>query len=102
MHCDKIVKKAGFEPLPPEWPSCYFNKALCMFLIIYVDDFKMAGKRVNFQEAWKRLIDGGSWTTQLRSAISWDVGTSDRRLSEMMEARLRSWSTISILRCATL
>ena len=43
-----FVRAAGWEPLPPEWPSCYFNKALCM-----------AGKKVNFPGAWKRLVDGG-------------------------------------------
>ena len=59
MRCDKIVKAAGWEPLPAEWPSSYLNKALCMFLIIYVDDFKMAGKKANFVAAWKRLTDGG-------------------------------------------
>ena len=58
-YCDGIVQEAGFEPLPPEWPSCYFNKDLKRFLIIYVDDFKMAGKKANFPEAWKRLVDGG-------------------------------------------
>ena len=30
-----------------------------MFLIIYVDDFKLAGKLVNFDEAWRRIIEGG-------------------------------------------
>ena len=59
QHCDRIVKKAGFEPLPPEWPSCYFNKTLKMFLIIYVDDFKMAGKECNFARAWRGITDGG-------------------------------------------
>ena len=44
QHADRIIKAAGFEPLPPEWPSCYFCKELSMFLIIYVDDFKLAGK----------------------------------------------------------
>ena len=30
-----------------------------MFLIIYVDDFKLAGKKQNFSEAWRRIVDGG-------------------------------------------
>ena len=38
QHCDRIVREAGWVPLPPEWPSCYFHKELEMFLIIYVDD----------------------------------------------------------------
>ena len=30
-----------------------------MFLLIYVDDFKLAGKKENFPEAWRRITDGG-------------------------------------------
>ena len=30
-----------------------------MFLIIYVDDFKLAGKKENLPEAWRRIVDGG-------------------------------------------
>ena len=30
-----------------------------MFLIIYVDDLKLAGKKTNFKEAWRRITDGG-------------------------------------------
>ena len=41
-HCDERIKKGGWQPLPAEWPSCYFNKMKNMFLIIYVDDFNMA------------------------------------------------------------
>ena len=30
-----------------------------MFLIIYVDDFKMSGPRRHFVEAWKGIVDAG-------------------------------------------
>ena len=30
-----------------------------MFLIIYVDDFKLAGRKENFPAAWRRITDGG-------------------------------------------
>merc|ERR1712051_907499 len=58
-HCDERVRKAGWEPLPPEWPSCYFQKKLRMFMIIYVDDFKMAGPNKHFAEAWKGILATG-------------------------------------------
>ena len=30
-----------------------------MFLIIYVDDFTLAGRKENFPEAWRHIVDGG-------------------------------------------
>ena len=39
-HCDKHLKKVGFKPMP-SWRSCYYHKDLDLFLIVYVDDFKM-------------------------------------------------------------
>ena len=43
QHCDAHVRSVGFVPLGPEWPSCYTHPKLGLFLIIYVDDFKMSG-----------------------------------------------------------
>ena len=54
-HCDQGVRKAGFEPVGPSWPSCYRNAELGLFLTIYVDDFKMAGPKKAHAEGWKRL-----------------------------------------------
>ena len=59
MHCDRAVQAVGFEPLPPEWPSCYFNKKLQMFLLIYMDDFKLAGKIKHMQVAWEKIKAAG-------------------------------------------
>ncbi len=41
--CDFAVKSVGFEAVGAEWPSVYFHKELKLLLIIYVDDFKLAG-----------------------------------------------------------
>ena len=54
-HCDESVRKAGWEPLPPEWPSCYYRKEFRMFMIIYVDDFKLGGRKENISPMWKEL-----------------------------------------------
>ena len=32
---------------PPEWPACYFDKALRMFFIICADGFQLAGKNAH-------------------------------------------------------
>ena len=50
-HC----KRVGFEPIGPEWPSCYFHQRLKLFLVIYVDDFKLAGPTANLKEGWALL-----------------------------------------------
>ena len=57
-HCDKQVKKAGFDALGLSWPSCYFHRKQNLFLVIYVDDFKMAGPNNTIKEGW-RLLRGG-------------------------------------------
>jgi len=48
-HCDTAVRGVGFDPIP-NWPSCYFNKTLKLFLVVYVDDFKMSGPRKKHEE----------------------------------------------------
>ena len=45
--------------MPLEWPSCYFHKELRMFMIIYVDDFKMSGPTAIFVGGWKAITDHG-------------------------------------------
>ena len=57
-HCDRHVKSVGFRPIGPEWPSCYWNDELKVFLAIYVDDFKMAGPQKNVKIGWNLLRKG--------------------------------------------
>ena len=45
-HCDKAVRDAGLAPTA-NWPSCYFHAKLKLFLVVYVDDFKMPGPQVS-------------------------------------------------------
>eukprot|EP00969_Alexandrium_andersonii_P236950 10459782-Alexandrium_andersonii.AAC.1 len=40
------VKGVGFVPVR-EWKSCFVRKELGLFLVVYVDDFKMAGPTKN-------------------------------------------------------
>ena len=53
-HCEKHLKDAGFVPIP-DWRSCFWNKNLKLFLVVYVDDFKLSGPSGTMPEGW-RLI----------------------------------------------
>ena len=57
-HCDKHVKSVGYKPVSEEWPSCYFHAGLKLLLIIYVDDFKLAGPRTNIRQGWSLVSKG--------------------------------------------
>ena len=58
-HCDTQVKTAGFDALGLSWPSCYFHRKLNLFLVIYVDDFKMAGPKGTIKQGWDLLQKKG-------------------------------------------
>ena len=45
-HCDEKLRSIGFEKVP-DWESCYVHKTLKLILLVYVDDFKLAGKNGN-------------------------------------------------------
>ena len=55
QHCDTWVRKVGFEPIHEGWPSCYFHPGLKLFLVLYVDDFKLAGPTANLPAGWTLL-----------------------------------------------
>ena len=44
--------------LLPTWRGCYWHPELRMFLIVYVDDFKMAGPKELLPKAWQLLRKG--------------------------------------------
>ena len=43
-HCDSHLRSIGFREIDP-WRSVYFHDKLKVLLVVYVDDFKMAGKK---------------------------------------------------------
>ena len=57
-HCDAHLRSIGFVPIAPEWPSCYFNPSMKLFLIVYVDDFKMSGPKSNLPRGWAMIRKG--------------------------------------------
>ena len=58
VHCDNHVTSVGFQAVGEEWPSCYFHPQLRLFLVVYVDDFKMAGPKDNLAKGWSLLRKG--------------------------------------------
>ena len=50
-----MVKKVGFVPIGEAWPSCYMNARLKLLLVLYVDDFKLAGPCAAMEEGWRLL-----------------------------------------------
>ena len=49
QKCDTHLKSVGFDPIV-DWRSCYFHRELQLFLIVYVDDFKLCGPASNLNK----------------------------------------------------
>ncbi|WP_288993063.1 polyprotein of Ty1/Copia retrotransposon, partial [uncultured Marinobacter sp.] len=58
-HCEKHLTspELGFEPIDG-WPSCFFQPKTKMFLIVYVDDFKLAGPKEHMDSTWNLIGKG--------------------------------------------
>ena len=54
-HCDTAVKKLGFVPIGPNWPSMYHYGKLNLLLVVYVDDLKLAGPSGSLSQGWGML-----------------------------------------------
>ena len=57
QHSDESVRAMGFEPVGEEWPSVYTHAELQLVLVVYVDDFKMAGPKNNLKKGWELLCE---------------------------------------------
>ena len=55
MFCTEKVEKVGFEKIPG-WECLFVRREKQLFLSIYVDDFKMAGKKENLAPMWAPLF----------------------------------------------
>ena len=55
-HCETQLKSVGWIPILPEiWQSVFYHPELELLLVVYVDDFKMAGPTKNMAEGWKGI-----------------------------------------------
>ena len=52
---DEGIRRAGFTQISKDWPSCYYHPRLRLMLVVYVDDFKLAGPKKSMAEGWKLL-----------------------------------------------
>jgi hypothetical protein len=53
-HCEKQLSSVGFEPVE-EWRSCFWHPKLSLFLVVYVDDFKLSGPIPNLARGWQLI-----------------------------------------------
>ena len=51
QHCHTALSKVGFEALEG-WECVFVHRKLGLFLSVYVDDFKLAGRAENLQTGW--------------------------------------------------
>ena len=56
-HCEKHLRSVGFTDVPV-WRSCFWHPRLRLFLVVYVDDFKLSGPSENLAEGWSLLRQG--------------------------------------------
>ena len=49
LHCATLLASMGFKELSP-WRSCFWHEELRLFLVVYVDDFKLAGPSANLKK----------------------------------------------------
>ena len=55
-HCTKQLKSAGWVPVLPDiWQSIFYHPELDLLLVVYVDDFKMAGPKDNLGKGWEGI-----------------------------------------------
>ena len=56
-HCEKHLLAIGFKPIP-EWRSCFWHADKRCLLVVYVDDFKLAGPAENIAPMWEAIRRG--------------------------------------------
>ena len=53
-ECSERVQALGYKPIP-EWPSVFWHPVRRLMLIVYVDDFKLAGPAEEHDGAWRDI-----------------------------------------------
>ena len=56
-HCESHLKSVGFVPIEV-WRSCFWHAEWKMFLVVYVDDFKLAGPKSLMKGCWDAIRRG--------------------------------------------
>ena len=105
---EKILLKHGCEKIP-NWECLFTHRQKGLFLSMYVDDIKLAGKKQNLDPMWKVLnkeVDLGEPTsfldhvnlgcTQRKSEISKDIVDNYRTMFEFANFRGKKWNSLSL------
>ena len=58
QHCHAAIERCGFEKID-DWECLFKHAEKKLFLSVYVDDFKMAGKAEHVSDMWKDLGEHG-------------------------------------------
>ena len=53
-QCEKVLLKYGWEKVS-NWKCLFVHREKGLFLSVYVDDIKLAGKKQNINPMWKVL-----------------------------------------------
>ena len=71
---EKILLKCAWEKVS-NWECLFVHREKDLFLSVYVDDIKLAGKKQNINPMWKVLNKKLIWENQHLSLIiyTWDV-----------------------------
>ena len=56
-HCEDHLTSVGFVPISP-WHSCFWHPVHKLFLVVYVDDFKLSGPTGNIAIGWELILRG--------------------------------------------
>ena len=94
---EKILLKHGWEKIP-NWECLFVHREKGLFLSVYVDDIKLAGKKQNLDPMWKVLnkeVDLGEPTsfpdhvylgcTQRQCQISKDMPNKQRYCGQLQK-----------------
>ena len=52
---EEVLLELGLEKVP-DWDCLFVHRKQGLFLSVYADDIKMAGKKQNMAPMWKRLM----------------------------------------------
>ena len=52
---EKVLLEHGWEKVP-NWESLFVNREKGLFLSVYVDEMKIAGKKQNLDQMWEKLM----------------------------------------------
>ena len=56
-HCEAHLASVGFERIP-DWHSTFWHPVHKLFLVVYVDDFKLSGPKDKLQLGWDLISKG--------------------------------------------